>query len=420
MFGATLAYTQLTLEPIETRTDAITENALPSIRQLAIARGALARLQNALQTSGSTNDPSVAEARHDLDASFAAYMALPDFPGERPISGSAESAIAVLEEHLDEARATPNSAVALEPLIRVAEGELFRLESFNIDHGLDEARQITKLKQHTRTVSLAFSVTSLLGAIAASLLLMRLLGKQAQLAVERETLLTTRATELEAFAGRIAHDLKSPLGTLALRLALMKQRDAASAERQEEHVDKAVRQVERIDHLIDGLLAFARAGANPPPGARAELRDVLDEVLDEVRPKAEAIHAELRVDPFPPREVACSPGALLSVLSNLLGNAIKYVVEGHAPVREIVVHVDDREKDVHVEIADTGPGLPAGAERNVFLPFVRAQSNQPGLGLGLATVKRIVEGFGGHVGVRSVLGQGSVFWFDIPKAEGAT
>jgi len=59
------------------------------------------------------------------------------------------------------------------------------------------------------------------------------------------------------------------------------------------------------------------------------------------------------------------------VLSNLRGNAVKYVVEGRQPVRRIAVHVHDREGNARVEIAGSGPGLPAGAEQRVFLPLVR-------------------------------------------------
>jgi len=419
MFGATLAYTQLVLEPIEARTETLTGNALPSVRQLTVARDALGRMHGAFEANVPQRT-DVENARRDLDTALAAYLLLPQFPEERTLSIKAENAVAVLEEHIDEALAAPMAnRESLVPLFQNANAALFRVELFNLDLGVNEVSEIVALKARSRAVSLALSGASLFGAVLATWLVFRVARRQAQWAVEREILLVTRATELEAFAGRIAHDLKGPLGTLTLRLALMKQRDEVAAEKQQEHIDKAVWQVERIDHLIEGLLAFARAGANPPPGARAQLRDVMDEVVEEVRPKAQEVATELRVDPFPPREVACTPGALSSVLSNLLGNAIRYVVESRKPVRQIVVHVDDREQSVRVEVADTGPGLPADAERHVFLPVVRAQTSQPGVGLGLATVKRIVEGFGGRVGVRSVRGEGSVFWFELPKAEGA-
>ncbi len=408
VFGATLVYTQLVLEPIEERTDALTENALPSVKQLSVARGALVRMQAALHANGRASAQSeVDDARRELDAALASYLMLPQFSDERRLSVDMSNAVAVLEEHLDEARATGNvNGESFAPLVQAADAAIQRTQLVNIDHGIDATVQIDALKRRSRAISLALSGASLFMAIVTSWLVFRAARRQTELAVEHEALLTTRATELEAFAGRIAHDLKAPLGTLALRLALMK------SDGEPEHVDKAVRQVERIDHIIEGLLAYARAGANPPPHARAQLRDVVDEVVEDARPKAQAVEAALEVDPFPPSVVACTPGALWSVLSNLLGNAIKYVVEGQSPIRKIVVHVEELEKNVRVEVVDSGPGLPAGAERSVFQP------RQPARGLGLATVKRIVEGFGGRVGVRSVLGRGSIFWFEIPKAEG--
>jgi signal transduction histidine kinase len=105
------------------------------------------------------------------------------------------------------------------------------------------------------------------------------------------------------------------------------------------------------------------------------------------------------------------------VLQNLMGNALKYVVEGQAPVRQVRLHVAERRGAVRVEVQDNGPGLPPGAEQVVFEPFIRlGRTKQPGSGLGLATVRRIVEGHGGRVGVQSEPGAGSCFWFEMPKA----
>ena len=108
-------------------------------------------------------------------------------------------------------------------------------------------------------------------------------------------------------------------------------------------------------------------------------------------------------------------GMLDVVLSNLLSNASKYMVS--SPVRRITVRAGTEPRRVHVEVEDTGPGVPAGLAQTIFEPYKRAPgATQPGLGLGLATVKRLVEGHGGAVGVRNAPSGGAVFWFELPRA----
>ncbi|MGZ6089349.1 MAG: sensor histidine kinase [Polyangiales bacterium] len=417
-FFATVVFAQWVLEPIEARSTALTANALPSIKHLVAARSALTRMESSLRANAAS-EAEVQSARRNLDAELAAYRALPQFPGEGELILEVDQAVALLDEHLGQGIDQPGLArfEAMLPFIERTDKAIGRLQMFNIDHGHDEATQIALSQQRSRTLATILTLTSLFTAVVASVLVLRLAKREERTAALHEELLVARATELEAFAGRIAHDLKNPLGALTMRLAVLQVRDRLAPEKLREHIDKAVRQVERMDHLIEGLLDFARGGANPPPGAHVQLRDVVDEVVAEQLPVAQAANTELRVDPFAPCEVACTPGALGRVLSNLLGNAVKYVAQGHKPVRQVLVHVKDRDQSVCIEVEDTGPGLPESSAERVFLPLVRLErTSTPSAGIGLATVKRIVEAFGGRVGVRSVLGAGSVFWFEIPKA----
>jgi signal transduction histidine kinase len=80
------------------------------------------------------------------------------------------------------------------------------------------------------------------------------------------------------------------------------------------------------------------------------------------------------------------------------------------------LRVADAEDRCRVSVEDTGPGIPPNKKSILFEPYVRGSANEPGIGLGLATVKRLAEAHGGRVGVESALGSGSTFWFELPKA----
>ncbi len=262
----------------------------------------------------------------------------------------------------------------------------------------------------------ALGVLSLSVAIIASILVLHALRSRDRSINEHGRMLAERAKELEAFSGRVAHDLKNPLGTMAILVRLAKRRRADDPQRHED-LGRLASQIKQMDQIIDGMLAFARAGANPPPGAVADLGAILNAVMSEMRFAAETVSADLRTTTFPSTQLACTPAALTSVLSNLVGNAKKYIGEGARTPRQISIRVRDHDHLACVEVEDSGPGLPPGSEAIIFEPFHRLnETKQPGIGLGLATVKKIVEAYKGNVGVASTPGRGSTFWFEIPKA----
>jgi signal transduction histidine kinase len=141
----------------------------------------------------------------------------------------------------------------------------------------------------------------------------------------------------------------------------------------------------------------------------------VSEVVEEMRPLAERSGAHLEASVPRPAAVACNEGLLTSALSNLVRNAITYL--GGSPQKRVDIRAVDTGPRVRIDVCDTGPGLPPGAEAKVFEPYVRGpDAAGPGLGLGLATVKRIVETHGGMVGVESHAGAGCRFWIELPKA----
>jgi signal transduction histidine kinase len=177
----------------------------------------------------------------------------------------------------------------------------------------------------------------------------------------------------------------------------------------------------RVQRIVDGLLTFARAGAQAPSDARAEVRPLVAGLLEELSEEARRAGAVLAIaGDVPVCGVRCSEGVLLSILSNLLRNALKYL--GTAQTREVTLAVTMRDDRVLFEVADTGPGVPAESREHIFAPYVRAAASQgvPGIGLGLATVQRLAASHGGRAGYRPRSTGGSVFWFELPAAKHAT
>jgi signal transduction histidine kinase len=112
-------------------------------------------------------------------------------------------------------------------------------------------------------------------------------------------------------------------------------------------------------------------------------------------------------------EARCTAGVLTSIVQNLVRNAIRYM--GSPPVRQIIVRANGVADLCRIEVEDSGAGIPGDSIRNIFEPFVRGPNAVgSGTGLGLATVKRLVESHGGTVAIRSELGAGSVFAVELP------
>jgi signal transduction histidine kinase len=249
-------------------------------------------------------------------------------------------------------------------------------------------------------------------AVGAALLALRVIRQARRAEEEKRVLIERKAEELEQFAGRVAHDILSPLSAVSMAVAIVQKRQPQEAE----PLSRASSSLQRVRGIVDGLLEFARAGARPEAGARTELQPVLHGLLEELQPMAERAGAKLTAAEIPACAVECSAGVLLSLVGNLLRNAIKYL--GDSKTREVELHIRVRRGGrVLFEVRDTGPGIPAHLTQRVFEPYVRGPNVAPaGIGLGLATVKRLVESHGGTVGLRPAPGGGCIFWFELSES----
>ena len=433
-FLATLWLTHRRLDAINQQVRDLEANANPSIEQMTAARAELRRLAMhahsylEAQSQGDALDRSKIDgAYRRLRLNYRAQADLPSFPGEIELQRKVDQAIdpvgvltervvrEVDEHHLQAAHRLLTHEFS--DAIDVADDAMSQLTAFNRARADERVEAIQHARRSSTKISWYMSSFSIAIAMLSTVLVFRALRSHARLAAQRDRLLEERAAAMETFAYRVAHDLRGPLAGLALRLAVAE--DTMRGVDQMGELGRRLRGgIRRMNLIIDGLLEFARAGATPDVSARTDVAQVVAEVVNDVQP--EAAGAAVSVDfkgELESFSVACSHGVVTSIVSNLVRNAIKFVAATDRLARHVRLSVRGRDTLVRVEVEDNGPGIPNELRERIFDPFVRA-TDRPvaGIGLGLATVKRLVVAHGGETGVRSELGSGSCFWFELPKA----
>jgi signal transduction histidine kinase len=216
----------------------------------------------------------------------------------------------------------------------------------------------------------------------------------------------------------VSHDLKNPLGSIALSTQLLRRLipQGEGGERMRNHARTIERSVERMDRLIRDLLDMAslQAGQVKLDPARYEVGELVREGLVLLEPLAIEKGIELRTRL--PRErcwVCCDRERFFQVLSNLVGNALKFTPEGGTVTVEARAEGDF----MRFSVRDTGPGIPAEALPHLFEPFWQAKDTaRMGTGLGLTISRGLVEAHGGWLEAHSEEGQGSLFSFTLPRA----
>jgi two-component system phosphate regulon sensor histidine kinase PhoR len=220
------------------------------------------------------------------------------------------------------------------------------------------------------------------------------------------------------FYSVVAHDLRSPMHAVLLRLQALLQgmRGPLSADLLDE-LHKIDRSTRSLVKMVNDFLEIARLEAAPERFDRSEvdLGRLVDDAVEELRPLIDA--ARLRVDTVKPASAATvvgDPRRLAQVVSNLLGNAIKFT----PPAGSITASIEVDPRFVATVVQDSGPGIAAEEIPGIFERFSRGTGTTgiAGSGLGLMIARQIVEAHGGSIGVESAVGRGSRFWFRLPRA----
>ena len=222
--------------------------------------------------------------------------------------------------------------------------------------------------------------------------------------------------ELDAFAYRIAYDLKTPLSSVMAQADLigLVEKDKLSADSLT-GIQGITSSITRMSDMIDGLLKLANL-RNEVKTSAVEILPAISSVLERFTLQLKSRGVALELAPANFAVMAYRPW-LEEIFANLIGNAIKYIGKQN-PSPKIVVRAVRVEKFVRCEVQDNGIGIAPEYREKVFEMFTRILNNEAkGTGLGLAIAVRIVKRLGGEIGVESTVGEGSTFWFTLPAAE---
>jgi PAS domain S-box-containing protein len=214
----------------------------------------------------------------------------------------------------------------------------------------------------------------------------------------------------------VAHDLRNPLNVIHMGSSLVLEmtepdapghRQLAIIQRSAEHMNRLIQDLLDATRLQSGQLAL--------DVAPTRVQAIIDDAADLLKPLAQHAGIELEVfvaDDVP--RIAADRARVLQVLSNLVGNALKFTPRDG----RVRISAEPSDCGVRVTVADTGPGIPAEQLPHIFGRFWQARrTDRRGLGLGLAIARGIVEAHGGEISVESVEGAGSAFAFTLPRVE---
>jgi two-component system phosphate regulon sensor histidine kinase PhoR len=221
------------------------------------------------------------------------------------------------------------------------------------------------------------------------------------------------------FVSYVSHELKTPLASITAYVEMLLDGEADDEAMQEEFYNVIQSQAKRLNRLIENILNVSRieSGLMKIDKQAVSLTILVDEQVQMIRGYAEDRSIQIMGQkPIVFDQVFADRDMMSQVIVNLLSNAIKYNSPGGTVTIE--TEVDEPQSTVRVSVHDTGVGIPEDEIIHVFDKFYRASSNEDraeGTGLGLSLVRQIVEKLhGGHVFVKSQVGSGSTFGFELP------
>ncbi|MGZ8899165.1 MAG: sensor histidine kinase [Limisphaerales bacterium] len=260
------------------------------------------------------------------------------------------------------------------------------------------------------------------------------LGRQVQARLKAEALLqqerdhleeavTNRTAELrelvehlESFSYSITHDLRAPLRAINSFAQLLV---ADCGERLDptgrEYLQRIIGAAERLDRLILDVLQYSRLRRDELPLTRVSMEQILRDILEEYPDFAERKRQIRFLKQCENTDVLANVAALTQVISNLIGNALKFVAPGQEP--NVQITCERLNGKIRLSVRDSGIGIERRHLERIFGLFEKLNEGDSGTGIGLAIVKQAAMKMGGEIGVESQAGVGSVFWVELRAYE---
>ncbi len=245
------------------------------------------------------------------------------------------------------------------------------------------------------------------------------LNQQLNQKVQQRTIeLQETIEQMEAFSYSVAHDLRGPLRTMrGFSQALLEDYQSVLDVEGRDFLRRIEAGAQKMDVLIRDLLEFSRMGRTETAMEEVSVDDVLENVLFQIKEEIAEKNAEIVVS-RPLGKILGHAQTLQQTLTNLVGNALKFVAPGVEPC--VRIRSERRDASLRLWVEDNGIGIAREHQQKIFGVFERLHGAEiyPGTGIGLAIVAKAVRRMGGSVGVDSVPGKGSRFWVDLMALPG--